>query len=297
VFPLSLSFMRIEIDAHSGFCFGVERAVKRAEEALIRPGELYCLGDIVHNHEETNRLKTKGLKEASTQNLSTLSGKRMLIRAHGEPPETYRAIRESDIELIDATCPVVLKLQKRVKKAFEEKPGAQIVIFGKPGHPEVTGLSGQAEHKAIVVNGEHSGLDKIDFSKPIILFSQTTQSLECFHELKILIEGRISELSLNPDQLLTVNDTICRQVSRRGPALKKFAESHDVIIFVSGPDSSNGRYLFGLIKNVNPRSYWVSSQSQLKREWFEGAQSTGISGATSTPRWQLEKMAEAIKNL
>ncbi len=297
MFPLSLSSMKIEIDAHSGFCFGVERAVKMAEEALLQPGEMYCLGEIVHNQHETNRLKELGLRQATHSDFGSLAGKRVLFRAHGEPPESYAAIRQCEIKLVDATCPVVRKLHQRVKKAFEENASVQIVIFGKPDHPEMVGLLGQTGNKAIVVNGDFSGFEKIDFSKKIILFSQTTQSLEGFHELVALIKKQISQNKLNPGQMIVVNDTICRQVSRRGPALKVFAAGHDVIIFVSGSGSSNGRYLSGLCKAENKNTYMVSDPSQLRKEWFEGAKSAGISGATSTPHWQLKNMAEAIHTL
>jgi 4-hydroxy-3-methylbut-2-enyl diphosphate reductase len=289
--------MKIEIDDRSGFCFGVDHAVKAAEKALEKPGELFCLGDIVHNLEETRRLREKGLKEASKDNMSSLSGKRVMIRAHGEPPETYSALRESGIEMIDATCPVVLKLQQRIQKTWKEYPERQIVIFGKPGHPEVNGLSGQTLHQAIIVNDHFEGLDNIDFCRPIALFCQTTQSLEGYKELVAEIENRMHPLHSNLSKVLFAHDTICRQVSNRGPALKKFAENHDVLIFVSGAGSSNGRYLYGLCSSANPRSHWVANESQLKKEWFVKADSIGISGATSTPRWQLEKIAQAINSL
>lgn len=289
--------MIIEIEARSGFCFGVAHAVEAAEKALQQDGELFCLGEIVHNREEIKRLQEKGMKVAAHAELNTLKGKSLLIRAHGEPPETYQTIRESDIKLIDATCPVVLKLQKRVKKAWEENPGVQIVIYGKPGHPEVVSLSGQTGHQAIVVADNFEGLEKIDFNKPIELFCQTTQSMEGFRKLVLEIENRLKALNFNHSEVFTVHDTICRQVSRRGPAIIKFAQSHDVVIFVSGANSSNGRYLFGLCKDANTNSFWVQNETELIEDWFNGARSTGISGATSTPRWQMEKIAEAIMKL
>ncbi len=289
--------MIIEIEATSGFCFGVERAVEAAEKALDGGAEVYCLGEIVHNRQEVQRLSEKGLKQITHDQLTSLAGKKVMIRAHGEPPETYQTIRESDTQLIDATCPVVLKLQKRVKKALEENPGAQMVIYGKPGHPEVVSLSGQIGHKAIVVTGDYKSLEAIDFQKPVVLFSQTTQSLEGFHDLIKELEGRLKKYHSDLSGAFTVNDTICRQVSRRGPAIKMFAQSHDVIIFVSGANSSNGRYLYGLCKEVNPASHFVEQAGKLKKEWFEDARSTGITGATSTPRWQMEDVARAIKKL
>lgn len=288
--------MIIEIEARSGFCFGVARAVETAEKAMERDGALFCLGEIVHNPGEIKRLQGKGMKVASHGELKSLSGKSLLIRAHGEPPETYQTIRESDIKLIDATCPVVIKLQQRVKKAWEENPGKQIVIYGKPGHPEVVSLSGQTAYQAIVVDDNNEGLEKVDFNKPIELFCQTTQSMDGFRRLVLEIERRLKALNVIPSEVFTAHDTICRQVSRRGPGIKKFAQSHDVVIFVSGANSSNGRFLFGLCKDVNANSFWVQNETDLKEDWLKGAHSIGISGATSTPQWQLEKVADAIKN-
>ncbi|MEE4177033.1 MAG: 4-hydroxy-3-methylbut-2-enyl diphosphate reductase [Bacteroides sp.] len=289
--------MRIEIEARSGFCFGVKRAIERAEEALHQGEPLFCLGQIVHNEEEEKRLQGLGMQQLEPGHLKAIQGKRVLLRAHGEPPETYHRFYEKGARVIDATCPVVIKLQKRVKKAFEEMPGAQILIYGKQGHPEVIGLEGQTGYRAIVVGDNAKDLEIVDLRKPVVLFSQTTKSLEGFGELIQRIWQGMQSVGADPDELLTVNDTICRQVSRRGPAIKKFAQSHDVIIFVSGINSSNGRYLFGLCREVNPKTYLVGHAKDLQKEWIEGAQSVGISGATSTPRWQLEQVAEAIKNL
>ena len=268
-----------------------------AEEALEQGSELYCLGQIVHNEEEEKRLGRLGMKQTSHGALKDLSGKKVLLRAHGEPPELYDQLKALEINIKDATCPVVIKLQQRVKKAFDEHPEAQILIYGRPGHPEVIGLEGQTAYQAMVVGDNEQDLKKIDIQKPIILFSQTTKSLQGFHKLAGRIRELIKEEGLDPDQQLTIHDTICRMVSRRGPAIKKFAQNHDVIIFVSGQSSSNGRYLYGLCQEVNPKSYRVLSEKELEREWFTGAQSAGISGATSTPRWQMERVAEAIKEL
>lgn len=289
--------MRIEIEARSGFCSGVKHAIEKAEDALRQGEELFCLGQIVHNEEEEKRLQGLGMQQLEHGQLDSFQGKRVLLRAHGEPPETFQKLQEKNIRLIDATCPVVIKLQKRVKKALEEMPGAQILIYGKAGHPEVIGLEGQTGYRAIVVGDEAKDLEEINLLKPVVLFSQTTKSLEGFWALTERIREGMQRLGADPDILLTVNDTICRQVSNRGPAIKKFAQSHDVIIFVSGAKSSNGRYLYGLCREVNPKTYMVGSERDLQKEWFEDIQCVGISGATSTPRWQLERLAEAIKNL
>ena len=289
--------MRIEIEARSGFCFGVRRAIEMAEEAVRQGEELYCLGQIVHNEQEAERLQHLGMRQAIRGQLDPLQGKRVMIRAHGEPPETYRELEGKGIRVIDATCPVVINLQGRVKKAFEGNPGVQILIYGKPGHPEVIGMEGQTNYQAIVVGDDERDLERISFQTTSILFSQTTKSLEGFNRLVDRVRQRMKESGVDPDHFLQVNDTICRQVSGRGPAIKKFAQSHDVIIFVSGVSSSNGRYLFGLCHEVNPRSYKVGSEKELQKEWFRGAESVGVSGATSTPRWHMERVAEAIKEL
>lgn len=289
--------MRITIEAGSGFCFGVRRAIEKAEEALEQGEELYCLGQIVHNEEETRRLWERGMKQTSHAELDTFSGKKVLLRAHGEPPETYDRLHSRGIRVIDATCPVVKKLQVRVKKAFKEKPGTQVLIYGKQGHPEVIGLEGQTGYRAIVVGDDDVDLAKVDFLKPVVLFSQTTKSLEGFRRLVKKIRERMEASGVDPDNFLRVNDTVCRQVSGRGPAMRQFAQSHDVIIFVGGANSSNGRYLFGLCKEKNQRSYLIANEKELQREWFTGAQSAGVSGATSTPRWQMERVAEAIRDL
>jgi 4-hydroxy-3-methylbut-2-enyl diphosphate reductase len=290
--------MNINIDANSGFCFGVVYAIQMAEDELDESGKLYCLGDIVHNNMEVDRLKNKGLEIITHDQLKELKGVKVLIRAHGEPPSTYLTAAENDIELIDASCPVVLKLQNRVRAGFDEaeETGGQLVIFGKEGHAEVNGLVGQTEGKAIVVMTE-ADLDKIDFTKPVQLFSQTTKSTKGFINLKKQIEQRIEAAGGDTKLLFEANDTLCRQVSNREPQLKVFAKQHDLIIFVSGQKSSNGKALFDTCKTENPNSYFISEPSELKKEWFKSAENVGICGATSTPMWLMESVQEHIKDI
>lgn len=278
--------MKVEIDNNSGFCFGVVYAIEMAEDYLDEVGSLFCLGDIVHNDKEVQRLEAKGLKIIDHSDLKELRDTTVLIRAHGEPPETYRLALENNIELIDASCPVVLKLQNRVRNAYEED--SQIVIYGKPGHAEVNGLIGQTHQEAIIVTKEED-LEKIDFSRPISLFSQTTKSTEGFYKIKSLIEARSSEFK--------ANDTICRQVSNRDPQLRIFSTQYDVVIFVSGKKSSNGKVLYEVCKSINPRSYFISDLKEIEPYWFENCVSVGICGATSTPMWLMEEVADAIRKL
>ena len=289
--------MNINIDANSGFCFGVVYAIQMAEDELEENGKLYCLGDIVHNNMEVDRLKSKGLEIINHEQLKELKDAKVLIRAHGEPPSTYLIAAQNNIELIDASCPVVLKLQNRVRSGFDatEESGGQLVIFGKEGHAEVNGLVGQTGGKAIVVKTE-ADLDKIDFTKPIQLFSQTTKSTKGFMNLKKQIEDRIIAAGGDAKLSFEANDTLCRQVSNREPQLKVFAQNHDVIVFVSGQKSSNGRVLFETCKAENEKSYFISEPSELNPTWFENAQNIGICGATSTPMWLMESVQENIKN-
>lgn len=284
--------MTVTIDQNSGFCFGVVYAIQMAEDALDAGIPLYCLGDIVHNDLEVKRLTAKGLKIINHEDLQKLHDCTVLIRAHGEPPQTYITAMENNIELLDASCPVVLKLQNRVKLSYDKMAGkdAQLVIYGIPGHAEVNGLMGQIDQQGIVVTTEEDLL-KIDYSKPIAFFSQTTKSTEKFYHFCNLIEQRAAAAG-NKD--VRFNDTICRQVSNREPQLQKFALQHEVIVFVGGKKSSNGKVLFNVCRSVNPKSYFVSEESELQREWFDGANSVGICGATSTPLWQMEKIAETI---
>ncbi len=290
--------MEINIDKGSGFCFGVINAIKVAEEQLEQHGKLFCLGDIVHNSKEVERLKAKGLIIINHQDFENLYNTRLLIRAHGEPPKTYSIARENQIQLIDASCPVVLKLQNKIKKSYEELSefAGQVVIFGKEGHAEVNGLTGQTGNNAIVVGSGLENLDKIDFSKPITLFSQTTQNKEQYEDLIKLIKERMMQKNCNPDKKLQVSRSICGQVSNRGPHLAKFAKDHDLIIFVSGKKSSNGKYLFDICHQNNPNSRFISEKEELRNGWFDNVMKVGICGATSTPMWLMEEIAVEIRS-
>lgn len=293
--------MNCEIDSNSGFCFGVTTAIEKAEEEISRAGGLYCLGDIVHNNDEVARLERKGLKIISHADLSRLRDVNLLLRAHGEPPSTYEAARRNNIRIIDATCPVVLRLQQRIKASYdvEEDKRPQIVIYGKIGHAEVNGLVGQTNGEAIVVEGPDD-LHKIDPSRPVALYSQTTKSLDGFREITQAIRKK-----LNPGMKFESYDTICRRVANRVAQLQEFARRHDVIIFVAGEKSSNGRVLYGNCLEVNPRTHFISNPSQINPEWFAtragdttGEElSVGICGATSTPLWLMEAAKSAIQHI
>ena len=290
--------MIIEIDEHSGYCFGVEFAIQMAEES-VEEGELYCLGDIVHNAMEVDRLQKKGLKIITKEELKNLKNCRVLIRAHGEPPETYQLAIKNNLELIDASCPVVLKLQNRVKNAYDyaKKIDGQLVIYGKAGHAEVVGLTGQTHNEAILITGDQD-LEKIDFTKPITLFSQTTKSTKSFYYLKDKIEEKIKEQS-NPKLLdyFKANDSICRQVSNREPSIKKFSKKHNVVLFVSGKKSSNGRALYNVCVTNNSRSYFIENETEIQRGWLKKNDSVGICGATSTPQWLMNQVSEYIQTM
>lgn len=287
--------MNVSIDTNSGFCFGVVNAIHAAEKVLEHEDKLYCLGDIVHNNKEVDRLSAMGLVVIDHEQFRKLRNVKVLIRAHGEPPETYRTALQNGIELVDASCPVVLKLQNNVRLGFEEmkRKDGQLVIYGKQGHAEVSGLAGQTSGEAIVVNSKEDLLKKVDFSRPVNLFSQTTQSIEGFNDIVKTIEDKQKEMG-KTDQFI-IHDTICRQVSHRAPQLRVFAQKHDVIIFVSGKKSSNGKYLYGVCKETNPRSYFISSKEEIDYSWFRPDDSVGICGATSTPRWLMDEVAEAIE--
>lgn len=290
-FPLSVR-MRVEIDVNSGFCFGVVRAINEAEGAL-QSGSIASLGDIVHNRVEVQRLEALGLQTISHEDMPTIAGKRMLIRAHGEPPRTYALAKEYGIEVIDATCPVVAALQRKVKEAYRKMQalGGTVVILGKRGHAEVVGLTGQVDEQAVVVESEDD-LQVIDFSRPIYFLSQTTQSIEKFNHLAEIMRNKVAH-----DEMITIDDTICRRVSSREEHLREFARQHDVVIFVCGRKSSNGKVLYNICRQENARSYNIEEASELQREWFEGAESVGICGATSTPKWLMESIAEAILSI
>lgn len=290
--------MKVTIDTFSGFCFGVVYAIQKAEEELEKSGSLYCLGDIVHNNMEVERLGKKGLKVINHDDLKSLHDCKVLIRAHGEPPETYQTALQNNIELIDASCPVVLKLQHRVRVSYDDvlENDGQIVIYGEIGHAEVNGLVGQTNGNAIIVRSEDD-IHLIDFSKPVTLFSQTTKSSAGFSKMKKLIE-ELSEKAVQKEiseEYMVSNDTICRQVSNREPQLRKFSHEHDVILFVSGKKSSNGKALFEVCKSENPNTYFISSDEELDFNWLKGINKVGICGATSTPMWLMEKVAEKIE--
>jgi 4-hydroxy-3-methylbut-2-en-1-yl diphosphate reductase len=285
--------VQVTIDQNSGFCFGVVYAIQMAEDELESSHELYCLGDIVHNDVEVKRLSAKGLKIINHEDLKKLRDCKVLIRAHGEPPQTYITALENNIELLDASCPVVLKLQNRVKLSYDKQlhKNAQVVIFGIPGHAEVNGLMGQTDQQAIIITTEED-LGKIDFSRPVSLFSQTTKSTEKFYHFAELIRQRAAMVN---NTEVSVNDTICRQVSNREPQLQKFSTQHDVILFVSGKKSSNGKVLYQVCKSVNPRSHFISDENELEDSWFEGASSVGVCGATSTPLWLMEQVKRSVE--
>ena len=280
--------LQIEIDKGSGFCFGVTTAIQKAEEELAAGKTLYCLGDIVHNGMECERLKKLGLVTINHEEMSRLHGVKVLLRAHGEPPSTYELARENDIEIIDATCPVVLQLQRRIKRQYDACPEAQIVIFGKPGHAEVLGLVGQTESKAIVIANVEE-VKRLDFTRDIYLYSQTTKSLDEFHRIIEYIQEHIS-----PDATFKSFDTICRQVANRMPNISAFASRHDLVLFVCGRKSSNGKVLFNECKSVNPNSHLIEGPEEIKKEWLEGVNTIGICGATSTPKWLMEQCRDAI---
>ena len=291
--------LAVTIDPGSGYCFGVEYAIQMAEDELARPasGTLYCLGDIVHNRMEVERLHQLGLQVIDRADLPDLHDCRVLIRAHGEPPATYALALANNIELIDASCPVVLKLQNRVKHAWDDTApaGGQLVLYGQPGHAEVVGITGQTGDRAIVITTEED-LAKVDFTRPVTLFSQTTKSTAGFYRMKALIEERI--VAAGGDlATFDANDSICRQVSNREPALRRFAAAHDVVIFVSGRKSSNGKALFGVVHEVNERAYFVENEGEVDPAWFAHAERVGICGATSTPLWLMRRVADHLESL
>lgn len=285
--------MKITIDKKSGFCFGVVNAIKKAEDELATEGVLFCLGDIVHNGAEVQRLGKIGMKTISREEYFTLKNCRVLIRAHGEPPETYNYAKNNNIELIDATCPIVLNIQKKIRSSCDKlsEVDGQLVIFGKPGHAEVEGLNGQSGHKAIIIQSKEE-INKIDFDKPVVLYSQTTKPLDEFREIADIISRKTA--SKTP---VEINDTVCRQVSNRAPHLEKFAAEHDIIVFVSGKKSSNGAVLYAACKRINPRSYLIADPSEIQPEWFSGIETVGICGATSTPQWLMEEVASHLERL
>ena len=300
--------LKIEIDNGSGFCFGVTTAIQKAEEELAKGNTLYCLGDIVHNGIECDRLRQMGLITIDHDEMARLHDVKVLLRAHGEPPETYELARRNNIEIIDATCPVVLQLQKKIKKQYETSPSpskggeclrnddgtspsseASIVIFGKKGHAEVLGLVGQTHGKAVVIE-TFDDVKRLDFSHDIYLYSQTTKSLDEFHRIIDYIQQHIS-----PDAVFKSFDTICRSVANRMPNISLFASRHDIILFVCGRTSSNGKVLFNECLRVNPNSHLIEGPEEIEEQWLEGIESIGICGATSTPKWLMEQCAEKLR--
>jgi len=289
--------MKVTIDKYSGFCFGVVYAIEMAESILEKEDTLYCLGDIVHNNKEVERLTDMGLKIINNDDLKRLSDCKVLIRAHGEPPSTYTIALENNIQLLDASCPVVLKLQHQIKEGYEDikKINGQVIIFGKEGHAEVTGLLGQTKNDAIIVTTVED-LNKVDFSKSIYIYSQTTKSPKAYKEISDIIAERV-KLTDGENVKYIVHDTLCRQVSGREPQLKNFSKENNVIVFVSGQKSSNGKMLYQSCKKENPNSYFISDINEINSEWFSSASSVGICGATSTPRWLMEKVQNAIEKI
>lgn len=283
--------MRITIDDNSGFCFGVVRAIEVAEESLRRVGEVYSLGDIVHNRIEVQRLEALGLHTVSQEDMVQLGGRTLLIRAHGEPPRTYRRAEELGIDVVDATCPVVARLQRVVREAYQKMAAVngRVVLLGKRGHAEVIGLTGQVEDDVVVVEREED-LEVLDYSRPIYFLSQTTQSIELFNHLAEIIRSRMAE-----GVELTVNDTICRRVAGREALLAEFSKSVDVVLFVCGRKSSNGKVLSEVCRRANARCYNIEEAQDVDMMWLEGAESVGICGATSTPRWLMEDVAKAVE--
>ncbi len=285
--------MVVEIDDKSGFCFGVVRAITEAERALGSGATVYSLGDIVHNRIEVQRLEQLGLRTVTHADMPRLAGCRLFIRAHGEPPTTYAAARELGIEVIDATCPVVARLQRRVKEAHERmRPlGGQVVILGKRGHAEVVGLTGQVADPTIVVERTED-LQAVDFSRPVYFLSQTTQSIALFEELGAEMRRRAAD----PDTVC-IDDTICRQVSNREQHLTEFSGRFDAVVFVCGRKSSNGKVLSEVCRRANPRTYVVEEASEIDPRWFDGVASVGICGATSTPKWLMQEVADAVRKI
>lgn len=287
--------LKVTIDESSGFCWGVIRTIEMAEHELSNNGDLYSLGDIIHNPMEIERLGQKGLKAISVKELKGIKNSRVLIRAHGEPASTYQIARDNNIEIIDATCPVVTKVQERIRKFYDD--GYQIVIFGKKEHAEVMGLVGQTDEEAVVIRTIDE-IDKVDLSRKTVLFSQTTMDKPAFHRLKDALKGKIDELivATMEDEAVDFHakDTICGQVSGRDKKLKQFASDNDVVVFVAGRKSSNGKVLYSICKEVNERTHFVEYESEIDFSWFDDAETVGITGATSTPQWLMEKVKQHI---
>jgi 4-hydroxy-3-methylbut-2-enyl diphosphate reductase len=291
--------MVVEIDKQSGFCFGVQNAVEIAEKALLKGEKVFSLGPIVHNDKEVDRLSSLGLVSIDHEKFRNLKDCKVLIRAHGEPPETYITAEKNNLTIIEATCPIVKRLQSKIRETWvrTKKGDGQVVIFGKPGHAEVVGLLGQINNEGILVSGPDD-FGKIDILKPVYLFAQTTMSVKEYSNLIDILHIKMAENGIkDPVKNLKINKTICGQVSNREPHLKKFAKKHDTIVFVSGRESSNGKMLYSVCKNVNPDTHFVSSHEEIDKSWFVGKCSIGICGATSTPKWLIENIRDIISNI
>ena len=280
--------MHVQIDHYSGFCHGVIRAIKIAEKYLREEGRLYCLGEIVHNELEVKRLEKLGMQTIGYDEFKQLRNAKVLLRSHGDPPGTYELAEKNNIELIDATCGILINLQKKIKDAHKE---GQVVIYGMSKHPEVISLKGQTGEAAIIIELDED-LEKIDYSRPVRLFSQTTMQTEKFLELEQAIADRMQGME---DNDFKSTNSICKQVSKRVPSLTEFTKQYDVVIFVSGKSSSNGKFLYSICKSVNENTYFVSGVSDLNGEWFKGVESVGVAGATSTPEWLLEEVAAEVR--
>lgn len=286
--------MQVVIDEDAGFCFGVARSIQMAEAGLEGHGRLYCLGELVHNEEELMRLEKLGLQIIDRKAFKELRNQRVLLRAHGEPPETFEMAKKNGLELIDACCPIVSRLQDRIAAAYQEiHDVGQVVIYGNPDHPEVEGLTGKIGKQAIVV-AHKDDLDRIDFSQPLHLFSQTTKDALGFEEIEAAIKAQFRARKMPLEKYFRRTKSLCGQVSKRSSGMAQFAAGHDVVVFAAGAKSSNGRYLFDICRKVNSRSYFVTSAEEVSKDWFFEAKSVGVSGATSSPGWLLQKVADAI---
>lgn len=290
--------MKVTVDQHSGFCWGVVRTIDMAEEELKDAPGLFSLGPVIHNPVEIERLRTQGLETVTHADLASLRGRKVLIRAHGEPPSTYELARQHGVTLIDATCPVVSKVQERIRKFYDK--GYQIVIFGKQNHAEVIGLVGQTNNEAIVVATVEE-VSQVDPARKTVLFSQTTMDKETFYRVADALRARIADVEIGTFEESAIEfhakDTICGQVSGRDKKLREFAAANDVMVFVAGRDSSNGKVLYGICRDANPKTHFIEDEAELKKEWFAGAATVGVSGATSTPQWLMERVRDAIEPL
>jgi len=291
--------VKVTVDKNSGFCWGVVRAIDFAEAELAKSGKLYSLGDIIHNPDEVDRLGEKGLQTIAHKDLENIKEGKVLIRAHGEPPSTFELAKKYNLEIIDATCPVVTKLQERIKKFYDDH--YQVVIFGKKDHAEVIGLRGVCNDEAIVVKSVEEAMQKIDFSRKTVLFSQTTMDKPTFYAIKEALSKKVKDLVVGSMEDIAktflAKDTICGQVSGRDKKLREFAVQNDVIVFVAGRNSSNGKVLFEICKEENASSYFIENESELQGQWFEGVENVGVTGATSTPQWLMEKVSSAIEKI